>query len=521
MKKWILHILLFASLFGMLTTSCSQDEEVLQSGETSSGTVRIQFTLDMNGNSESRAADWGNITGDNTDNNSSPDNTADDDIRKLGNIYENTINPNQVQVFLYQGNKFLGEVGGLNLVNTKDAVNKNQYTFTGQITVENATVTNGKLENATIMVVANYDNYVNGNLALNQDYMFNYTIGAYSANASAANKKYIPMWGKLKANIPLNESTTSSTFTPIGNIYMLRAMAKIEVVFDEDNESLDEYTIEAAGLSRYNSKGNLFPASKYMTLNNTAINTEDCFNPTSFNNVASYTLNELGLPFEVIKDANDKKRSCIIYVPEYRYQEKIDDVTNEDVGQLKIYLSLKKGNQILTAKDLPVSSGAIPMGERDLVRNHWYRYIVENINDGFDLTVETLAWTLQEIDMSFEGIITYNVTGWIEGTYKEIEDNTVYMTSGKDAEFVFTIETPKNCEYQIGLTNNVDFELHTEKLINGDIKVKIKAHDTTAEYPKTALYVYAKDIYGKNQELDLTGSKEDETIQRYTIIQNW
>ena len=520
MKKWILHILLFASLFSMLTTSCSQDEEVLQSGETSSGTVRIQFTLDMNGNSGSRAADWDNITGDATNNNNTPNDTDDDDIRKLGDIYENTINPNQVQVFLYQGNKFLGEVGGLNLENTTDAVNKNKYTFTGEITVEKATVTDGKLENATIMVVANYDNYVNGNLALNQDYMFDYTIGAYSANASVAKKKYIPMWGKLNANIPLNESTTSGTFTPIGNIYMLRAMSKIEVVFDESNTNLSEYTIEAAGLSRYNSKGNLFPNSKSIKTDNN-INIVDCFNPTNFNNVTTYNSSELGLPFEVIKDKNGKNRSCIIYLPEYEYNERIDETTKEDIGQLKIYLSLKKGNQTLTAKDLPVSSGAIPMGERDLVRNHWYRYIVENINDGFDLTVETLAWTLQEIDMSFEGIITYNITGWIEGTYKEIEDNTVYMTSGKDAEFVFTIETPKNCEYQIGLTNNVDFKLHTDKLNNGDIKVKIKALDTAAEYPKTALYVYAKDIYGKNKELDLTGSKEDETIQRYTIIQNW
>ena len=110
MKKWILHILLFASLFSMLTTSCSQDEEVMQVGSTS-GTVRIQFSLDMNGNSGSRAATWGEITGDATDNNNTAD-TADDDIRKRGSEYENTINPNQVQVFLYQGSRFLGEVGG-------------------------------------------------------------------------------------------------------------------------------------------------------------------------------------------------------------------------------------------------------------------------------------------------------------------------------------------------------------------------------------------------------------------------
>jgi hypothetical protein len=372
MKKWILHILLFASLFGMLTTSCCQDEEVLQAGETSSGTVRIQFSLDMNGNSGSRAAAWGDITGDATDDNETED-TVDDDIRKSGSEYENTINPNQVQVFLYQGNKFLGEVGGLNLVNTNNA-NKNIYTFTGEVTIQNATVTSGVLKDATIMVVANYDNYVNGNLALNQDYMFDYTIGAYSANAT--NKKYIPMWGRLNTDIPLNESATST----IGNIYMLRAMSKIEVVFDESNTNLSEYTIEAAGLSRYNSKGNLFPKSTYMSLNTTGIDTEACFNPTHFNNIISYNINESGLPFEVIQNANGKKRSCIIYVPEYDY-------TNE-ASELSIYLSLKRGDQLLTSLDFPNSSGAISMGARDLVRNHWYKYIIENIAIDIEVTFE-------------------------------------------------------------------------------------------------------------------------------------
>ena len=515
MKKWILHILLFASLFGMLTTSCSQDEEVMQVGSTS-GTVRIQFSLDMNGNSGSRAATWGEITGDATDNNNTAD-TADDDIRKRGSEYENTINPNQVQVFLYQGSRFLGEVGGLNLVNTNSAVNKNIYTFTGEVTVQNATVTSGELKNATIMVVANYDKYVDGNLALNQNHMFDYTIGAYTASA-ALNKKYIPMWGKLNANIPLNESTASSTYISIGNIYMLRAMSKIEVVFNENKDELDNYTIEAAGLSRYNSKGNLFPLNISNDTKN--INIAACFNPTAFNNVSTYTLNELGLPFEVATD----KRSCIIYVPEYDYTNK--------ASELSIYLSLKKDGQLLTAKDLPVSSGAIPMGERDLVRNHWYRYIVENINDGFDLTVETLAWTLQEIDMSFTDIVTYNVIGWTEGTYNDIGEDThyVYMTkvgeTPRDAEFVFDIVTPENPEYQIGLTNNVDFELVTEVLIDGKIKVKVIAKDTAAEYPKTALYVFVKDNYGRNVELDMTGNgrlstADQKNVNRYTIIQNW
>ena len=134
--------------------------------------------------------------------------------------------------------------------------------------------------------------------------------------------------------------------------------------------------------------------------------------------------------------------------------------------------------------------------------------------------------------MSFTDIVTYNVTGWIEGTYNQIDESShyVYMTreseTPKDAEFVFDIVTPENPEYQIGLTNNVDFELATETLINGQIKITVKAKDTTPERPKTALYVFVKDKYGRNVELDLTGqgalsTENQKSVNRYTIIQNW
>ena len=102
MKKWILHILLFASLFGMLTTSCSQDEEVMQVGSTS-GTVRIQFSLDMDGTRAAADETWGTTI--NTNGN-----------RVIGNDYENKIDLGRLQVFLFDANgRYMGEVGGLTI----------------------------------------------------------------------------------------------------------------------------------------------------------------------------------------------------------------------------------------------------------------------------------------------------------------------------------------------------------------------------------------------------------------------
>ena len=51
MKKWFLHILLLAGLFGVLTTSCSQEEGL----ELSDEKVQISFTLAMDGAPLSRA----------------------------------------------------------------------------------------------------------------------------------------------------------------------------------------------------------------------------------------------------------------------------------------------------------------------------------------------------------------------------------------------------------------------------------------------------------------------------------
>ena len=51
MKKWFLHILLLAGLFGVLTTSCSQEDGL----ELSDEKVQISFTLAMDGAPLSRA----------------------------------------------------------------------------------------------------------------------------------------------------------------------------------------------------------------------------------------------------------------------------------------------------------------------------------------------------------------------------------------------------------------------------------------------------------------------------------
>ena len=423
MKKWFLHISLLAGLLVMLTTSCSQDEAVEQTGITN-GTVRIQFTLAMDGNAGSRATTWNDITGNETDD-------TDGDVRKVGSVYENTISLEHFQVFLFQNNRYLGEVGSLSLVDVESGtINKNKYTFRGEVTVHNATVTNNMLQNATIMVVANYEGYVNGNLAITQNYIFDYIADNYRpANNQATS--YIPMWGMLNTAIPLNESA-DDTFTPIGDIYMLRSLAKIEVVMGSGIDA--GYTFTGATLGKYNKQGNLLPSapanSTYLAQSSTSVfNTENCKNPVS-------SIDENGVSFNVSSNG----KSCVLYVPEY----------SSSTADLQINLQISKNGTSIS--DKLQSKGTFTLNATDLVRNHWYKCTVNEINDGYkmDLSFVVQDWTVVEESWDFTDQVSLNQDG--ELMFGKLDNNGEFVandvqtgevvTNGEDLYCQFGIATP-------------------------------------------------------------------------------
>ena len=446
MKKWFLHILLLAGLFGMLTTSCSQDEVVEQSG-TTNGTVRIQFTLAMDGNAGSRAAaDWGTETG-GTENSPATDN------RVAGDSYENMINLDQLQVFLFQGNKYLGEVGNLTLT---PATSSKTYTFTGEITVKNATVTEGKLLNATIMVVANYEGYVNGNIAITQNYIFDYIADNYRpvVNASTTTYgSYIPMWGMLKTDISLNEST----FTEIGDIYMLRSMAKIEVELGADVD--DDYVIIGASLNKYNQQGYLLPAkypangtgtaSYFNATSTSSFDTEDCMNPYSSVD------DDTSLYFNVVDDG----KSCVVYLPEY----------NSSTKDLRINLQIATTDAptVSISEDLK-DEATFTLDRTALIRNHWYKCTIKSIdyNNGLECVVQD--WNWQQEKLEYEDFVSVeekiNViesagtqTNAAGGTHVKMKSKTlvygnesatkqIYMVQLK-----FKIQTPTGYQWRASL----------------------------------------------------------------------
>ena len=139
MKKWFLHILLLAGLFGTLTTSCSQEDEgfekVLSGKEKEK--VTVYFTLALDETSARSRATWG----DNLDND--PNNNYEEQI---GDNFDNRINPDQFFVKLEIGNT---------PYNVSDIVywqtGTNVYEFVGEVEVDANVTTNSQAAKVMVM----------------------------------------------------------------------------------------------------------------------------------------------------------------------------------------------------------------------------------------------------------------------------------------------------------------------------------------------------------------------------------
>ena len=171
MKKWILHILLFASLFSMLTTSCSQDEEIadIPSAGTPSEKVTISFTLDLGeqGGMRSRSSWEGYDEDDKSDNVQAEPG--------IGN--ENYIDTNSLQVFMFKTDGTY--IGGLKDMEAKRQGDySNIYNIKGEVDVDKSAIVNEVL-NCKIMVVANANAATvnNGQVTgYNNDAIFNHSL---------------------------------------------------------------------------------------------------------------------------------------------------------------------------------------------------------------------------------------------------------------------------------------------------------------------------------------------------------
>lgn len=348
MKKWILHILLVGVL-GILAASCSQeadDPTVDSRGEKEKVLIRFTIALD-----EPKAASrsWEGYD---------PESGKKGEI---GSVAENRIDLNTVQVLIYDMNgTLMGELKEVMVNPATDDADNNQhlYDLTGAFEADADQVAALDFK---LMVFANATRMTNLNDIASLQYEY----------AEGAN---IPMWGIATfEDVNLSESTLVGKATNVGNIYMLRAMAKIEVSLSQ--ESIDAgYTLESATLNKAMKNGIVMPklrmpdatadASIKDLVATTALGIDEVFNPSTGDTQANATF-------------TGSDNTFYIYVPEY-------DVKTED-DALQITLGFGD-NSTKSFKHGSYSGGAYSNTPWDVVRNHYYKYEV-SVKSGADLEV--------------------------------------------------------------------------------------------------------------------------------------
>ena len=337
MKKWFLHILLLAGLFGVLTTSCSQEED---DPTQESRKAQVVFTLALDGQSSGSRGTWEEY---------SPSD--------IGEGIDNRINPNQFHVqIVVEGKPNPYTVSNILTLPKGD----NVYEFMGEVSVE-ASATNAK-----IMVYANMDSPTTP------------TFGTNYTTTNPYGVQYIPMWGVQTVNLSLSPGTRTTLTEPI---YLLRAMAKVEI-----NLTAEGYTLEGVTLNRYNPTGYNLPYGAAVVENTKKLH-YDNENPLSFNPCTTTGGEDL--------DFNVNNNHLVFYLPEV--------ANSADENELVMTLSLKKGTETVTLQAPYLyfrqytdgkAEGATPF---DVVRNHWYKYNITAINTSIEVEMgiyyQVMEWT--------------------------------------------------------------------------------------------------------------------------------
>ena len=294
---------------------------------------------------------------------------------------ENYINPNTLQVVVYEGTNFVGKATNvLSWPGTGGA----EYQFVGDLSHLN--LVTGKSYH--IMVLANCADMA----STTQLSRMPYDISDLQNG--------IPMWGVRRLNL------TDAEIQDIETVDLLRAAAKIEVALDETKMS--DYTLESVSIKPYNTRGYCAPSGFNDNIEKTqALDQEGCYNPHA--SLAEGASGHEPLALSVI---NEGKRA-IVYVPEY-------DNKHTSSHAATITVKLNKDSKSYLYEDAivfyeyndrgtPINS---PENEYNIIRNHHYKFTVTGVSGGLLIKYAVNDWVYNEntnkTDLGTYGYPTYH-----------------------------------------------------------------------------------------------------------------
>ncbi|WP_455674252.1 hypothetical protein [Phocaeicola sp.] len=488
MKNWLLHII-YIGVLGMLIVSCNQDDMVQQ---PSDGTINVTFTLAMNA-SHSRAL---------------PDFTEEQ-----GNIYENMIDAGGLQVLFYSSDlsTCMGKVENISIFKTGENY---IYTFVGDLKLDKANFkeNTNTISSCKVMVFANCPE-VTTNTNLSDGLVYSFDNGTSFLNGNTN----IPMWGVASF---YDLTLAPGVYTNLGTIYILRALAKVEVIMSD--AAATEFNLNSVLLkNNYNTTGRCLPKS----FADASVTTDMDTDAKLFNAASSTATGTLAFK-------QGETNHWILYLPEY------DNSTNP--SYIATDITTKAGEPV-GLKDpniyFKVYNDGIATSESfNITRNYHYRYIIDKVNTGSELSLICNAqpWTINEeswdysdnVSIQSEGLMKWN-ENTIDGT--PTTDAQVKMKYNTVAECTFKIDTPSEATWYASLIpveGDFDAFQFADGVSSGEVgkpatlKIKVTNNEVTHNN-KAKLQIVARTKDGRTihvQNLLGTGYAPE---TQYTLVQTY
>lgn len=310
--------------------------------------------------------------------------TPQDGSYDPGEGWENHIdltNRNLRVIILDADNRFVRELRDFDIVPYAETPGSKTYHLHCRVAADQKWEPNFKF-----MVLANWPSYpVAGADPSGSDAPLSFTTGydfslpsnplwtsVYTYNPEPlSDTNLIPLYGVKTCT----EELVEGRYVSLGTLHLLRALAKVEVIFPADNNPYDFWEIETMELLRHNTAGFCAP---------TGVLSQDDYVKNSYNGdyVATPSIPEgyeTGEPMPLVEV--EKNRRWVLYLPEYR------NVGRPDSEKARIHVAFRNTSvtreQFIDFKEY--DNGGKPF---DILRNNWYKFTLSKNSEFQNLTIE-------------------------------------------------------------------------------------------------------------------------------------
>lgn len=358
------------------------------------------------------------------------DNNADDTSES--DAYDSRIKFNSLRAFIYDNSgDFVCEITN----RAYFELSKDIYRFLGGIRLtsdmyEQLDVDeDGVVDACKVMLVANS--------TFQDEDPAKFSTTTFSVDNLKMPNGFIPMWGVTTATLNFQPNQD------LGNIYLLRSAAKVEIELDQTLVNNEGYKIASVSINRHASEGFVYPKDWDRVGDTRSLyhfENEDkygCYNPST--SVLSISKN-----FTRISDSK-----YVIYLPEMDTDEGVAMTVflEKDTKEFEFVDAIK----FVDYDD----DGLATETTFDIVRNHHYQYNITRVNTeqqgSLAITCNVAPWELYEETWDYTDQIVVVDEGrivWSDYSSLNTNNGEVVLSPGKDLKGRFNINTPVGAQWR-------------------------------------------------------------------------